>query len=228
MSHSIEELQEKIGYVFQDQSLLKQAITHSSYANERKVNKVPDYERIEFLGDAVLELVSSEYLYKEYPECKEGKLTKIRASLVCEQSLAFCADTIDLGQYLNLGKGEELTGGRHRASIIADVVEAIIGAIYLDSGFEEAKSFIHRLILSDIQEKQLFYDAKTILQELVQKEGHALRYDLVKEEGPEHNKVFYVDVYEEENYLASGSGHSKKLAEQHAAYAALLSRKSCI
>lgn len=219
---SITELENKIGYVFRDKDLIRQALTHSSYANERKINKVNDYERIEFLGDAVLELVSSEFLFQKYPAMPEGNLTRMRASMVCEPALAFCARDLKLGKYLFLGKGEELTGGRNRASIIADVMEAIIGAIYLESGFQAASKFIHEYILSDLEQKQLFYDAKTILQEKVQKKGMDVRYVLVAEEGPEHDKNFFVEAYLGEELLGKGEGHSKKNAEQQAAYEALL------
>jgi len=143
------ELENTIGYTFKNKELLLQALTHSSYANEQKINKRGDYERIEFLGDAVLELVSSHYLYVKYPEKKEGELTKLRASMVCEPALAYCAQDIHLEKYLILGKGEEATGGRQRESIIADVMEAIIGAIYLDSGLEAAKAHIEKYILNN-------------------------------------------------------------------------------
>lgn len=220
------QLEQKIGYQFQNRSLLKQALTHSSYANEQKINKTGDYERLEFLGDAVLELVSSDFLYKEHPDLPEGQLTRKRSSMVCEPALAFCAKEISLEQYILLGKGEEATGGRTRDSIISDVMEATIGAIYLDSGIEEAKKFIHRFVLSDLENKVLFYDAKTILQELVQRDNQgALRYELRKEEGPEHAKIFTVEAYVGDVMVGCGKGHSKKSAEQQAAYEALLQRK---
>jgi ribonuclease-3 len=218
----IEELEKKIGYIFQDKKMIRQALTHSSFANERKINKESDYERLEFLGDAVLELVSSEFLYLTNTEMQEGELTKIRASMVCEQALSFCARDLNLGEYIRLGKGEEQTGGRSRASITADVMEALIGAIYLESGLREASKFIHRFILSDLEQKQLFYDAKTILQEKVQKKGLDVRYELVREEGPEHDKQFFVEAYLGDIKLGHGSGHNKKSAEQQAAYSALM------
>ena len=217
------ELEQKIGYSFHDRGLLRQALTHSSCANEQKINRTQDYERLEFLGDAVLELVSSDYIYREHMEMSEGKMTKYRSSLVCEPALAFCARQIGLQEYIRLGRGEEATGGRDRDSIISDVMEAIIGAIYLDSGIEEARAFIRRFVLSDLKNKQLFYDAKTILQEEVQKENKgALRYELVSEDGPEHDKTFTVEAYIGERKVGSGTGHSKKAAEQKAAYEALL------
>lgn len=223
MRDRIEELEQKIRYSFRDKRLLERALTHSSSANERKINKTEDYERLEFLGDAVLELVSSEHIYREHPEMPEGKMTKFRSSIVCEPALAFCAREIGVEQYILLGRGEEATGGRTRDSIISDVMEAIIGAVYLDSGLEEARDFIHRFILSDLENKQLFYDAKTILQELVQKENMgALRYELVREDGPEHDKTFVVEAFIGEKKAGDGTGHSKKAAEQKAAYEALV------
>jgi len=219
-------LEEKIGYTFENKKLLKQACTHSSYANEMKINKFEDYERLEFLGDAVLELVTSDFLFRKRGENSEGKLTKLRASMVCEPALAFCAREISLEQYILLGKGEEATGGRSRDSIVSDVMEALIGAIYLDGGLEEAAAFIHRFVLTDLEHKQLFYDAKTTLQEIVQQENNGvLCYKLVKEEGPQHDKIFEVEAYVGEKFVGAGSGHSKKAAEQQAAYQALLSRR---
>lgn len=216
-------LQEKIGYQFHNEGLLKQAVTHSSYANEQKIRKAPNYERVEFLGDAVLELISSEYFYHQYPDVPEGKLTKMRASSVCEQALAITARQLELGSFLLLGKGEEATGGRERESIIADAVEAIIGAIYLDGGFDEAKKFIHNFVLNDLATKQLFYDAKSILQEEVQnRKLGVLSYELLKEEGPEHDKAFYVAALLNGEQIGTGVGHNKKAAEQKAAYQAML------
>lgn len=221
--YTISMLQDRIGYRFQDEKLLKQAITHSSFTNEQRINKIGHYERLEFLGDAVLELVSSEYLFHEHTDMPEGQMTKVRASMVCEPALAFCAADLELGKFILLGKGEENTGGRGRDSIISDVMEAIIGAIYLDGGFEPAKKFIYRFILSDLEKKRLFYDSKSNLQELIQsklkKEFH---YELLGESGPEHNKEFSVAVYLENECIGTGIGKTKKAAEQQAAYAALL------
>ena len=166
--YTLQVLEERIGYRFQNIALLKQALTHSSFTNEQKINKQKHYERLEFLGDAVLEMVSSEFLFKAHPQMPEGELTKLRASMVCEPSLAFCARDLELGKFILLGKGEESTGGRKRESITSDVMEAVIGAIFLDGGIECAKAFINRFILSDLEDKQLFYDSKTNLQELVQ------------------------------------------------------------
>jgi len=221
--YSLKNLEERIGYRFQNIALLKQAITHSSFTNEQKINKAKNYERLEFLGDAVLELVSSEFLFKEHKEIPEGELTKMRASMVCEPSLAFCARDLELGQFMLLGKGEESTGGRRRDSIISDAMEALIGAIYLDGGMGHAKEFIYRFILSDLEDKQLFYDSKSNLQELIQgklkKEFH---YELLEESGPEHDKTFEVEIIMEKESLGRGSGRTKKAAEQQAAYQALL------
>ena len=226
MNELLEELQDKIGYRFQNTDLLKQALTHSSFANEQKINKLKDYERLEFLGDAVLELVSSEFLFRENPQMPEGQLTKLRASMVCEPALAYCAKDIDLGSYILLGRGEEYTGGRYRSSITSDVMEAIIGAIFLDGGIENAKKHIYRFILSDLENKILFLDSKTILQEEIQKKKDAqLRYELIGESGPDHNKQFTVDAYLNDVLIGSGTVRTKKAAEQQAAYEALLKMK---
>ena len=226
MNELLEELQDKIGYRFQNTELLKQALTHSSFANEQKINKLKDYERLEFLGDAVLELVSSEFLFRENPQMPERQLTKLRASMVCEPALAYCAKDIDLGSYILLGRGEEYTGGRYRSSITSDVMEAIIGAIFLDGGIENAKKHIYRFILSDLENKILFLDSKTILQEEIQKKKDAqLRYELIGESGPDHNKQFTVDAYLNDVLIGSGTGRTKKAAEQQAAYEALLKMK---
>ena len=218
----IKKFQEVIGYHFHDEKLLRQALTHSSFANEKHLKKHSDNERLEFLGDAVLEIISSEFLYKEYPDKPEGELTKLRASIVCEPTLALCTKNIALGEYLLLGKGEDQTGGRGRKSILSDALEAVIGAIYLDGGFANAKEFIHKYILTDIEHKQLFYDSKTILQEIVQEKGtQPVEYVLIKEEGPDHNKNFTVDARVNGKVMGQGSGHTKKAAEQAAAYQAI-------
>lgn len=222
MKDALHELQGKIGYQFQDETLLKQALTHSSFANEQKINKLNNYERLEFLGDAVLELVSSEFLYNENEDMPEGQLTRLRASMVCEPALAYCARDINLNSYILLGKGEEATGGRKRDSITSDVMEAVIGAIFLDGGIEKAKKFIYRFVLSDLEDKILFLDSKTLLQEEIQKKNTAqLRYELVGEEGPDHDKQFSVEAYLDEHLIGSGVGRTKKAAEQQAAYEAL-------
>jgi len=223
MSRNLKELEERIGYRFSDKNLMTQAMTHSSYANEHRLNKLECNERLEFLGDSVLEVVSSDCLYHKYPEKPEGDLTKIRASIVCEPTLAYCAEDIRLGEYLLLGKGEEATGGRGRASIVSDAMEALIGAIYLDGGFANAKEFILRFIMNDLEHKQLFYDSKTILQEIVQSEyKEQLSYELIKEEGPDHNKQFTVVALVNKTQLGIGVGRTKKAAEQEAAYQSIL------
>ena len=221
--YNLELLEERIGYRFLDKELLKQALTHSSFTNEQKIYRGKNYERLEFLGDAVLELVSSEFLFREYPDVPEGDLTKQRASMVCEPSLAFCARDLELGEFIRLGKGEESTGGRNRDSITSDAMEALIGAIYLDGGMEQAKKFIDRFILSDLEDKQLFYDSKSNLQELVQgKLRKKFSYELLEESGPEHDKIFRAAVCIEEEVFGEGQGRTKKAAEQQAAYKALL------
>ncbi len=221
--YPLDELVEKIGYQYKDKSLLEQALTHSSFANEQKINKSKNYERLEFLGDAVLELVSSEFLFKANPDMPEGQLTRTRASMVCEPALAYCARDLELEKYIRLGKGEEMTGGRYRDSIISDVMEAVIGSLYLDGGFKVAHDFIHKFILSDLEDKILFYDAKTVLQEMVQetKDG-TLGYELISEEGPDHNKLFRVEAHINGKALTQGCGRTKKAAEQQAAYEAIL------
>lgn len=221
--YDLEELEKRIGYQFHDKKLLRQALTHSSFANEQKINKNGNYERLEFLGDAVLELVSSDFLFHRFPEKPEGELTKMRASMVCEPALAFCARDLELGKFILLGRGEETTGGRERESITSDAMEAVIGAIYLDGGLERAREYIFRFVLSDLEDKQLFYDSKTNLQELVQGEmKQDVQYKLIEEKGPEHDKVFEAEVLIGGDVIGRGSGRTKKAAEQRAAYEALL------
>ena len=183
---NLSELMQTIHYEFSDIDLLKNALTHSSYANEKCIKKYKDNERLEFLGDAVLELTSSDYIYKNYADMDEGKMTRLRASIVCEPTLAICARAIGLDKFVMLGKGEELTGGRKRDSIISDACEALIGAIYLDGGFANAKEFVTSFILNDLENKQLFYDSKTILQEVVQASHKEVVYEIIGETGPEH------------------------------------------
>ena len=218
-----QELEQKIGYTFTNEGLLRQALTHSSYANEKHMKKHSDNERLEFLGDAVLEVVSSDFLYRNYPNLPEGDLTKLRASIVCEPTLALCTKEINLGDYLLLGKGEDRTGGRNRKSILSDALEAVIGAIYLDGGMQPAKAFIDHFILSDLEDKRLFYDSKSNLQELIQgKLKKEFEYRLLEESGPEHDKTFVVEIDMEGECLGRGQGRTKKAAEQQAAYEALL------
>ena len=231
MSKDLKELEGKIGYKFDDFTLFTKAMIHSSYANEKHLPKYECNERLEFLGDAVLELVSSEFLFHNNPKLPEGELTKTRASMVCEPALAFCARDLDLGEYLLLGKGEDATGGRKRESVTSDAMEALIGAIYLDGGFANAKEFIHRFILNDIEHKQLFYDSKTILQEMIQATAGAhLEYEILRDEGPDHHKVFEVRALSGGEELGRGTGGTKKAAEAVAAYHGILKLrgKECI
>ena len=223
----IKDLETKAGYTFQNAELLNLALTHSSFANEHKYEKMQDNERLEFLGDAVLEVISSEFLFLNYPDMSEGEMTKLRASLVCEPTLAVCARELKLGEHLRLGKGEERTGGRERDSIVSDALEALIGAIYLDGGFANAREFVNRFVLRDIEHKKLFYDSKTILQEIVQGEyrGERISYVLTKETGPDHDKKFVVDLFVGDAHLGQGIGHTKKSAEQEAAYQAIIKLK---
>ena len=227
MKHNtdLDGFQKIIQYQFNNTGLLKNALTHSSYANEKKTGNYKDNERLEFLGDAVLELTSSEFIYTGNPDMNEGKMTRLRASIVCEPTLAMCARQIHLQEYIMLGKGEDLTGGRTRDSIISDALEALIGAIYLDGGFANAKEFIHRFVLNDLENKQLFYDSKTILQEVVQAHGLEVEYELTGEEGPEHDKKFHVIAKAGDLFVVKGTGHTKKAARQQAAYNALLHLK---
>ena len=227
MKHNtdLDGFQKIIQYQFNNIGLLKNALTHSSYANEKKTGNYKDNERLEFLGDAVLELTSSEFIYTGNPDMNEGKMTQLRASIACEPTLAMCARQIHLQQYIMLGKGEDLTGGRTRDSIISDALEALIGAIYLDGGFANAKEFIHRFVLNDLENKQLFYDSKTILQEVVQAHGLEVEYELTGEEGPEHDKKFHVIAKAGDLFVVKGTGHTKKAAQQQAAYNALLHLK---
>ena len=218
----VEELQQRIGYRFRSKELLEQALTHSSYANEHGSNRMTCNERLEVLGDAVLELASSEYLYTHYPEDPEGEMTKLRASIVCEPSLAEVAEGLGLPEWIRLGRGEEATGGRRRPSIVSDALEAVIGAIYLDGGFASAKEFVWRFIMNDIEGRKLFYDSKTILQETVQERGLGeLRYDLLRTDGPDHARVFTSGVFLGDDLLGTGTGRNKKMAEQTAAYQAI-------
>ena len=222
----LDALEEHLGYHFGRRELLTRALTHSSFANELKLNYDGDYERMEFLGDAVLELVSSDYLYKKYPDKPEGELSRKRASMVCEPALAYCAREISLQDHIRLGRGEESTGGRNRDSITSVVLEAVIGGIYLDSGFEDAMDFVCRVIMNDLEDKRIFYDSKTMLQEKVQqKDSGDVHYEIIAESGPDHNKQFTAQVVIGGRRLSTGTGHNKKAAEQQAAYNELVSMK---
>lgn len=218
-------LQKSLDYSFNNSEVLREALTHSSFANESKIKKVKHNERLEFLGDSILSLVISEYIFIKYKHLPEGELTKVRANVVCEPSLAARSREIKLGQYLLLGKGEEFTGGRQRESILADAFEALIGAIYIDGGIEVVKGFIlqHFLESIDLASKGiLFRDYKTHLQELLQsKTSEKITYHVVNEYGPDHNKVFEVEVLIGNKVIGRGRGKSKKEAEQRAAEEAI-------
>ena len=219
----IKELEEAMGYRFRNISLLQNAVTHSSYANERYHNSLMSNERLEFLGDSILGMVVAEHLYRNFPDRPEGELTRMRADMVCEKTLARVADRIQLGKHLLLGHGEEQGGGRSRDSILADAVESVIAASFLDGGMEPARRFIGRFILSDVPVTRMHnVDYKTTLQELVQqKKNQVLSYALVGESGPDHDKVFLVEVSLNGQVVGSGSGSSKKRAEQDAARQAM-------
>ena len=218
------DLQNKIGYQFKNPALLNEALTHSSYANEHKSQHIKYNERLEFLGDSVLSIVVSDYIYKNCPELPEGELTKLRASLVCEKSLYEFAKKIDLGKYLILSKGERNNGGADRPSILSDAFEALIAAIYIDGGITPASKHILNFVIPAIKnsKKKKINDYKTTLQEIIQKNpGEKLEYVLVKESGPDHNKHFVVEAHLNSNVIGKGGGRSKKEAEQQAAREAL-------
>ena len=216
-------LEQGLGYTFRNKTLLENALTHSSYANENRERHLPDNERLEFLGDSILGFVVAEYLYRNFPDKPEGELTRIRADLVCERNLAEAAATIELGSYLLLGHGEEQGGGRKRDSIVSDAMESVIAASFMDGGFAAAKEIIDRLILSNIPKgRPRNFDYKTAFQELVQrKSGSTLNYRMVGSDGPDHAKVFEAAALLNGEEFSTGTGHSKKEAEQSAARAAL-------
>lgn len=218
------ELESKLKYVFKDKALLQTAMNHSSYANEHRSQSVSSNERLEFLGDSVLGQVVASYLFINFPELPEGQMTRLRAELVCEQSLFEVAKSLELGKYICLGRGEEHSGGRNRESILADAVEAVIAALYLDGGLDVAAAFIDRNILSrmDSLRTGITGDWKTALQELIQHNpGSTLEYELESESGPDHNKTFTVRVTLDGRTIGCGSGHTKKEAEQNAARSGL-------
>lgn len=219
----IKDLEAAIGYRFQNITLLQNALSHSSYANERYHNSLMSNERLEFLGDSILGMVVAEHLYRNFPDRPEGELTRMRADMVCETALAVVADKLDLGKHLLLGHGEEQGGGRARASILADAVESVIAATYLDGGMDAARQFIDRFVLCNVPAGRLHnQDYKTALQELVQqKKNQVLSYALVGESGPDHDKQFSVEVSLNGTVVGCGTGTSKKRAEQAAACAAI-------
>lgn len=220
----IKDLEAAVGYRFRNITLLQNALTHSSYANERWHDGLKSNERLEFLGDSILGMVVAEYLFRSFPNRPEGELTRMRADMVCENSLAAVADKLGLGQHLLLGHGEDRLGGRSRASILADAVESLIAASFLDGGMEAARGIVERFILTDVPVKRLHNaDYKTMLQELVQqKKNQAIAYTLVGESGPDHDKHFDVEVTLNGRVVGKGSGSSKKRAEQDAAHSALV------
>jgi ribonuclease-3 len=220
----LKELKEKFNLVFHDVDLLEQAFTHSSYVNEHRYLQLSDNERLEFLGDAVLELAVSKFLYRKYPQVPEGKLTKLRAAIVCEESLAKFAKECRFDQSIRLGKGEEHSGGRNRPALLCDLFEAFLGALYLDQGFEAVETFLEKVVFPKILAGAFSHemDHKTRLQEVLQRSGDVLiDYRLIKEEGPAHERQFWTQVYFNGEKIGEGQGKSKKLAEQAAAANAL-------
>ena len=216
-------LESKLGYQFKNRKLLDHALTHSSYVNEHHLGSISSNERLEFLGDSVLGMIVADHLYRAFPDLPEGDLTRIRANLVCEGSLVLVAKEWELGRYLKLGKGENACGGRNRPSILADAVEAVLAAVFLDGGLEYDRAIIQRFLLDRMEQvNRASRDHKTYLQELVQrKSGQVLHYELVGESGPDHNKTFQMQVLLNGRPIGQGSGHSKKEAEQAAANAAI-------
>lgn len=227
--NALKEFQEIIGYKFTNEKLLKNALTHSSYANENRERRIVFNERLEFLGDSVLSLVVSRYIYENFPGLPEGKLTKMRAAVVCERSLWECASNIELGKYIILGHGEECTGGRTRMSILSDAFEAIIAAIYLDSNLEVVREWILGQLyetIMDASRGKMFKDYKTEFQEKMQKRGEVkITYEVVSESGPDHDKNFVVNLFLNGKLMGNGEGQSKKKAEQNAAQNALIALK---
>ena len=229
----LQKLMTALGFSFQQPQLLLQALVHSSYAHENPKLRIAHNERLEFLGDAILDLIISDYLFRKFPQLPEGELTKARAVLVCETTLARRAGELQVGEFLYLGRGEELSGGRQRISILADAFEAIIGAIYLDHGIPGVTDFVMKQLAKEIklvERGNYLKDYKTLLQELVQRKADAkIQYQLAGEEGPDHGKIFHVEVWVNDHLAGHGSGRSKKEAEQHAAqeaFAALQPKES--
>ena len=218
----LQQLEKAIGYEFKNKTLLATALIHSSFSNEHRKEHIPNNERLEFLGDAALELASSRYLYEKFPDEPEGWLSKKRAALVCEPSLAECARAVDLGSHLQLGRGEEKNQGRQRDSLLSDAFEAVIGAMLLDGGFDAAEKFVRRFVMDKMIDHPAYSDAKTRLQEAVQGALMGeIEYCTVDEQGPEHDRTFTAEVKIDGKVAGTGSGHSKKTAEQAAAAEAL-------
>ena len=222
MSDNFAEIESIVGYKFKDRGLLEVAMTHRSYIHECPIERV-SYERLEFLGDAILEFVVSKELFKKYPEKSEGELTKLRASLVCEYTLSQIVKLLGLGEYIFLGQGENNSGGRNRSSILCDIFESILGAIYLDGGMNAATRYVKKHLLSDsdIVKESAFFDAKTSLQEYAQALGHRVTYKIIKETGPAHNKTYFAACFIDDKEYGRGEAGSKKLAEQIAAHRTL-------
>jgi ribonuclease-3 len=225
MTVDTEKFEKAIGYTFKDKNLIYLALSHSSYVNENKLSPTHSYERLEFLGDSIVNMLVGEKLYKDYPKLPEGELTRIRAIVVCESTFYHCIKKLNIGQFMLLGRGEEMTGGRERVSILADLFEAITGAIYLDGSMEEARNFalnqLHSIIIDAIN-GTVFMDYKTQLQETLQKNGETkIIYTVIKQFGPDHDKEFIVEVKNNDTTLGTGQGKSKKEAEQIAAKYAL-------
>ena len=228
VNSNIENFEKKLGYKYKDISFLENALTHSSYANEEKSKgrKSESNERLEFLGDAVLALITSEYIYSKLKDYKEGDLTKIRAIIVCEDSLAAFAESIELGEALFLGNGEIVSNGRRRKSILADAFEAVLGSVFLDGGLAAAKKYLLKFIeksVGDIVKEGDVKDYKSLLQQIIQQNsGEVLEYNLIRESGPDHEKIFEVQAVLNNNIVGEGKGRSKKVAEQNAAKEALI------
>lgn len=223
--NDLENFEKEIQYNFKNKTNLILALTHSSYANEFKSEKLSSNERLEFLGDSVLSVVISENIYKNYSHLTEGEMTKFRANVVCESSLENCANNLNIGQFLLLGKGEEITGGRTRTSILSDAMEALIGAIYIDGGFESAKNFVlnqMKKYVDDSIKGEIFMDYKTQLQEIIQKSNdQKVTYEIIDEKGPDHSKIFVSQVKLDDEVIGVGKGRTKKEAEQMAAKTSL-------
>lgn len=215
------QLENLIGYIFRDKKHLEIAITHKSFVNEKMIGRYISYERYEFLGDAILEFIVSKYLFEHYQQRSEGDLSKLRSSLVCEFTLSKIARDLHFGEFARFSKGERQTGGANRDSILCDLFESVLGAIYLDGGMEPAIAYVERFLLQDIEHKQRFHDAKSKLQEYVQKYKIELTYELLEESGPDHDKQFTVRVLLDGKETARKTAHSKKTAEQYAAYETL-------
>lgn len=222
----LDKLMDALGYHFKDASLLRHALTHPSYSNENGDPKEASNQRLEFLGDAVLELISSVFLFNRKPVLQEGVMTKVRAALVCEPTLAIAARKVDLGDYIILGKGEAREGINKRDSVLSDAFESVIGAIYLDGGYAPAEKFVQSLVLCDIENASLYRDAKTVLQEYCSQNRIELNYEILEESGPCHDRFFRIAVFLNGEQFGEGQGSSKKKGEQGAAYQALIRIKT--